>query len=621
MRRAETSFSPISNETVPRLVEIERLGIPAFEAAFVATQIISAPDEDAILAQVDAMEREVENIRLAAESPSLNDLPAVDEVQALLPQISDLVTDMKSTARIHQSEVVQSRKDIAGHIANTQLLRELLARDLVQRLRNITDGDASERNLLDFNLVTSALSELREIQAALEHLSRVRTTQEIRKEEGLIKIHITNLFLKVSRLSDLDARAKFAERARSIFIDFVNGDALHASINAGEARARVIASASEVVELMAALKAATSQLAEGQRLKATEVSDSLAQQLGQFRGALFVYSVAAVIAILVIVFLTIETRIVRRLHILSAQMATLSAGNLTPHKAVGGHDELARVSAAIEDLRQANDSQRRLEGELRQATEQAQQVSKLKSEFLSMMSHEIRTPLNAIMGFFELIENAPEHSRSKLRAQHGRAAAEGMFAMLSKVLDAARLEDGETRVVIEDIETEKLRQYIEGVLEGMVSTSKADIKGHVVFDASVPKTFRSDEGVIRQIFTNLLDNAVRFTKEGQVSVRAMVLKKDGQSVLCFEVEDTGIGIDPEDAELIFDRFRQVDGSMTRSQGGSGLGLPITRQLLKQLGGTITLASELGQGSVFTVEFQVDEQVKGKGHANTKSTVG
>ena len=154
-----------------------------------------------------------------------------------------------------------------------------------------------------------------------------------------------------------------------------------------------------------------------------------------------------------------------------------------------------------------------------------------------------------------------------------------------------------------------------------MSTSKADIKGHVVFDASVPKTFRSDEGVIRQVFTNLLDNAVRFTKEGQVSVRAMVLKKDGQSVLCFEVEDTGIGIDPEDAELIFDRFRQVDGSMTRSQGGSGLGLPITRQLLKQLGGTITLASELGQGSVFTVEFPVDEQVKGKGHANTKSTVG
>ena len=264
-----------------------------------------------------------------------------------------------------------------------------------------------------------------------------------------------------------------------------------------------------------------------------------------------------------------------------------------PVRMLGAHNDLTELKRAQDDLAKANAA-------LEEQLERAKELVQLKSNFLSLMSHEIRTPLNAIIGLFEIIETTTTDQPQKARAAKGLIAAERLFGLLTKVLDAAQLELDMIEARVCDVDLQSLRDQVASLLEGSVAKSGRPIDIRIEWSKELPGTIETDQGMLEQIFANLIDNAVRFTDKGHVKVRAVAVLLGNQRAVRFDVEDTGVGISPEEQSVMYEPFNQIDGSITRKVGGSGLGLSITRQLVNCLGGQISVESEVGKGTTFSV---------------------
>jgi PAS domain S-box-containing protein len=238
-------------------------------------------------------------------------------------------------------------------------------------------------------------------------------------------------------------------------------------------------------------------------------------------------------------------------------------------------------------------------------TERLREVDLLKSEFLATMSHELRTPLNAIIGYSELLidEVSPqlnEMSREDLEAIH--SSSHHLLAIINDILDLAKIEAG--RMALDQAEVD-LREFLPEVVEmSRVLLEGKPVELRLDMAEDLPP-IRADQTRLRQIIWNLLSNASKFTEEGEVVVGCH--PEDGW--MRFYVHDTGTGIAPEHQHIIFDRFRQADGSLTRKKGGTGLGLAITRHLVEMHGGRIWLESELGQGTTFYVDMPLERKAE------------
>ncbi|MCS7269597.1 MAG: ATP-binding protein, partial [Gemmataceae bacterium] len=221
--------------------------------------------------------------------------------------------------------------------------------------------------------------------------------------------------------------------------------------------------------------------------------------------------------------------------------------------------------------------------------------NRLKSEFLSTMSHELRTPLNSIIGFSETLLTADNLTDKQHRyVSHIMTSGQRLLALINDILDLAKLEAGKMRLHPETINIATLCEHAAALFRPQAEKKNIDLR--VVVDPQAP-LIRQDAGKLHQILANLLSNAIKFTPEGgRVTLKA---ETDGHE-LVLTVTDTGVGIAPEEQELIFDKFRQAAHPMTREQGGTGLGLSIVRELARLLQGDVTLRSELGRGSTFTV---------------------
>jgi PAS domain S-box-containing protein len=243
------------------------------------------------------------------------------------------------------------------------------------------------------------------------------------------------------------------------------------------------------------------------------------------------------------------------------------------------------------------------EDRLRRARDESDAANRAKSEFLATMSHEIRTPLNAVIGMLTLLQDRPLPQESRQFADTARSSAESLLAIINDVLDVSRIEAGKL-----SFETVRfpLRQLVEDVTEALAA--EADDKGLSLitsFDPDLPHEVYSDPGRLRQVLTNLVANALKFTNWGHVSVEIIVDDVEPTPMgslarVRLEVRDTGIGISPEKLDDIFEKFTQVDTSSTRRYQGTGLGLSITKRIVEHLGGEIAVASTPGQGSTFTV---------------------
>ncbi|MEZ4591320.1 MAG: PAS domain S-box protein [Chloroflexota bacterium] len=247
-------------------------------------------------------------------------------------------------------------------------------------------------------------------------------------------------------------------------------------------------------------------------------------------------------------------------------------------------------------------AQKKIENTLAQARDQALEATRLKSEFLANMSHEIRTPLNAVIGMTSLVLDTPLNADQQDYIETIRSSSEVLLALINDILDFSKIEAGK-------MELEKRPFYLRNCVEeaiGIVS-NKASEKGlplSYIIKARVPNHVVGDIGRLRQVLVNLLSNAIKFTDAGEVkltvsqSPQAADNAHPDKLVLQFSVQDTGIGILPEQLDRLFKSFSQVDASATRKHGGTGLGLAISKQLVEMMGGHIWLESEFGRGSTF-----------------------
>ena len=238
--------------------------------------------------------------------------------------------------------------------------------------------------------------------------------------------------------------------------------------------------------------------------------------------------------------------------------------------------------------------------EIRRSVKDAQSANRAKSEFLANMSHEIRTPMNGIMGVCDLLmqrENCADEELLSIIHRSGNA----LLTIINDILDFSKIESGQMELSPEPFD---LRSSIEDVT-ALLATAKQDngVDVLVRYQPGLHSSFIGDGGRIRQIITNILGNALKFTKEGHVLVDVGGDTKDGVATLNFAISDTGIGIAPDKLETIFEEFRQADNSTTRRFGGTGLGLSISKSFINLMGGELEVESELGTGSTF--KFTID----------------
>ncbi|HOU14563.1 MAG TPA: HAMP domain-containing sensor histidine kinase [Anaerolineae bacterium] len=236
--------------------------------------------------------------------------------------------------------------------------------------------------------------------------------------------------------------------------------------------------------------------------------------------------------------------------------------------------------------------------ELIMANERLEELDKLKSRFLSIVSHELRTPLSAIQGFAEMLQNEVYGALSP--KQHNAlnriiANDERLLNLVNDLLDQARIEAGQLSLVNAPFPLQGLISDMESTMRVLVEAKKLYLRIHVA-DA-VPTTLYGDQKRLQQILVNLVNNALKFTQQGGVDIH---FYRPDEAHWAIDVVDTGPGIPKEAQGFIFDPFRQIDSSSTREHKGFGLGLAIVKQLTTLMGGTVTVISEVGQGSTFTV---------------------
>ncbi|WP_312331554.1 response regulator [Sphingobacterium sp.] len=298
---------------------------------------------------------------------------------------------------------------------------------------------------------------------------------------------------------------------------------------------------------------------------------------------------------------TTNEELIHKTHLLEASEEELRVQQEELIQTNNELDEKAKLLfAQNEDLEKARQA-------IAQKIEEVELSSKYKSEFMANMSHELRTPLNSILILAKLLQDNKKKNLNEDQIKYAsviHSAGSDLLHLINELLDLAKIESGKVEVEKERISTNYLVNYIKDFFSDTAASK--NIRFLLDVDSNAPLEFVGDEHRIQQVIKNLLSNAFKFTGErGEVFFG---IKADTQNLI-FTVRDNGIGIAPEKQELIFDAFKQEDGSTSRKYGGTGLGLSICREIANLLKGKITLSSKIGEGSVFIFSIPLEQEIQ------------
>ena len=324
----------------------------------------------------------------------------------------------------------------------------------------------------------------------------------------------------------------------------------------------------------------------------------------------------------------------RPLSLLQQGITSVREGKFEPVQVSSTNDEIqylgesfnqmiAEINASQKEIRQHRDL---LEERIHQRTEDLEKAmrtalaaSQAKSEFLANMSHELRTPMNGLLGMLEVVLDSPLNSDQRDELEIAQRSAYALLALLNDILDLSKIEAG--KMMIENIPYE-----VRTVLEDCVKSFQAraaqkKIALHFVVDPEAPSKVIGDPLRVRQIAANLLSNALKFTERGAVSLRLSgIAAGPGPAQMSIAVSDTGAGIEADKLTAIFEKFTQADGSITRKYGGTGLGLAITKRLVEMQNGRVQVASQVGQGSTFTITLPWEPVIEATPLSSAPSTM-
>ena len=305
-------------------------------------------------------------------------------------------------------------------------------------------------------------------------------------------------------------------------------------------------------------------------------------------------STLVMIVVVIVIAIWMANVLTARITEMGSGIRRFQEGDLSHRLTVRGKDEMADLASSFN--RMADEVQLSI-ARLDEARQSAESANRLKSEFLASMSHELRTPLNGILGFSELLESEVTDPVQREYAQTIRISGGHLLALVTDILDMAKIEAGRMTFSLGVIDLPELLREVVSIQSGHARKKGLSIE---LVEEGLPPAVFADGLRLRQIVFNLTSNALKFTNQGGVIVRARTEQAKGVDWVRIEVEDTGIGIRPEEQQLIFDKFRQSESFSTRNHEGSGLGLALAKQLIEHRGGHVGVSSQLGVGSVFYV---------------------
>ncbi len=318
-----------------------------------------------------------------------------------------------------------------------------------------------------------------------------------------------------------------------------------------------------------------------------------------FRPHAMLYMLGMQITVILLIMLTSNSYVVHEVmffRIVFLVIVTFALYGLTRYRDQIADEKEAALQASIAREQSLLESERHALIEVRDA---ALLAARTRSEFLSNMSHELRTPMGGLLGMLELLQETELTEEQRQFSDFARQSGRKLLRVLDEILDYSRLENN--RMALETVPFSPRALLQEVISHHQTDVAKKQVVIQINAAPDLPDEVLGDPNRVRQILENLVSNAVKFTDQGEINTRILVLEQsDDRIVIRFEVQDTGIGISSEQLGRVFDGFVQEDTSITRRYGGTGLGLTISRRLVELMGGAIDVISEKGKGSLFIV---------------------